>query len=52
MLSRFASIIRQLLARPAALPNSPRIRRDIGMDDWQGSIGTSLADLLWLPPRA
>jgi hypothetical protein len=28
------------------------LRRDIGMDDWEGSIGTADPDRLWPPPSA
>lgn len=52
MLSRRTYAARLLLARPAALPEQPHLWRDLGMDDWQGSIGISRAGLVWPLPRA
>lgn len=40
------------LGRPAPMGfGGTHLRRDIGMDDWEGSIGTADPDQLWPLPR-
>jgi hypothetical protein len=47
---RLRSLARQMLglrSTPLGGQGRPHLPRDIGMDDWQGSIGTSDPDRLW-----
>jgi hypothetical protein len=52
MPSRLAAIAHVVLTHPAVPLGRPPVRRNLGTDDWQGSVRSSRADLLRPLPRA
>lgn len=48
-MARLLAVLRRFGILRSDLPahGRPHLRRDLGMDDWEGSIGTARPDRLW-----